>query len=309
MKRIVGIGASVYDTLVTLPCYPPEDTKLRALAVKPCGGGPCATGLTAAAKLGAPAAYLGQAADDAAGRFLLGDFRRFGVSTELVSVVPGCRSFSSFIWLSEETGSRTCVFDKGDLPPLTLTAAQKDAVRGAALLLLDGNELDAAVEAARLARENGVPVLLDAGGLYEGIDRLLPLADLLIPSEEFALAVTGAADAEQAAALLWERYAPRAVAVTCGKEGGVLCENGSTERYPSFPVRTADSNGAGDVFHGAFAFAAVRGMSPRQACRFASAVSAVKCTRVGAREGSPALAEVTAFLKERGIDESQEKLE
>ena len=52
MRDIVGIGAAVFDTLITLPQYPTEDTKLRAEGTKSVGGGPAATGIVAAAKLG-----------------------------------------------------------------------------------------------------------------------------------------------------------------------------------------------------------------------------------------------------------------
>ena len=52
MSKIVGIGACVFDTLYNIPSYPKEDTKLRATASKTAGGGPVATGLVAAQKLG-----------------------------------------------------------------------------------------------------------------------------------------------------------------------------------------------------------------------------------------------------------------
>ena len=45
------------------------------------------------------------------------------------------------------------------------------------------------------------------------------------------------------------------------------------------------------------------------ACIFSSAVSALKCTKVGARDGVPKLNEVIDFLKERGFNEFKEKLE
>ena len=51
-KLITGIGANVYDTLIMLPEYPTEDTKMKADAISSVGGGPTATGLVAAAKLG-----------------------------------------------------------------------------------------------------------------------------------------------------------------------------------------------------------------------------------------------------------------
>ena len=63
MSSIVGIGANVYDTLITLPTYPDEDTKMRAESVVVSGGGPCATGLVAASKLGGDSAYIGCLSD------------------------------------------------------------------------------------------------------------------------------------------------------------------------------------------------------------------------------------------------------
>ena len=44
MSKVVGIGACVMDTLITLPCFPKEDTKLRAVSTKNAGGGPVGTG-------------------------------------------------------------------------------------------------------------------------------------------------------------------------------------------------------------------------------------------------------------------------
>ena len=37
MNRITGIGACVYDTLIRVPHYPEEDTKLRAWDVVSAG--------------------------------------------------------------------------------------------------------------------------------------------------------------------------------------------------------------------------------------------------------------------------------
>ena len=59
MAKIVGIGANVFDTLYNIPTYPTEDTKVRATASKTAGGGPVATGLVAASKLGEDTAYIG----------------------------------------------------------------------------------------------------------------------------------------------------------------------------------------------------------------------------------------------------------
>ena len=80
-------------------------------------------------------------------------------------------------------------------------------------------------------------------------------------------------------------------------------------RYPSFKVNAVDSNGAGDVFHGAFAAATVKGYSPYNSCIFASAVSALKCTKVGARDGVPGYEETLKFLEENGHYEFEKNLD
>lgn len=303
MNKIVGVGANVYDTLITVPFYPTEDTKLRATKVKECGGGPCATGLVAASKLGATAAYVGALAKDSGGEFLLADMARFGMTTEYTDMVEGKSSFASYVVLSEKSTSRTCVFNKDNLPDFVLDEKKQQAIRDAEILMVDGNELENAIAAAKLARESGTKVLYDAGGLYEGIERLLPYADVLIPSEEFSLAHTGKATAEEAAKALYEMYSPEIVVITQGVKGGILYDGKTVTEYPSFPVEVVDSNGAGDVFHGAFAFALTQKYSPYQCCIFSSAVSALKCTKLGARDGVPNFTQTVEFLKERGFDE------
>lgn len=302
MKKIVGIGACVMDTLVTLPCFPEEDTKLRANNTKNAGGGPVGTGLVAVSKLGENAEFLGVLSDDNGGKFLISDFEKYGVGTKNIEVIPGFQSFTSVVWLNEEKGTRTCVFDKGNLPELTLNDSQIDAIKNADLLMVDGNELSAAVEAAKIANEHGTKVLYDAGGLYEGVEKLLKYTDILIPSLEFSLAHTGCDNAESAAKKLYELYNPEVVVITCGNKGGILFDGNDIINYPIYPAEVVDSNGAGDVFHGAFAAGVVKGYSYEKCCHFASAVSGIKCMGIGARESAPDFETVKKYMKEYGYE-------
>lgn len=300
--KIVGIGACVMDTLVTVPNYPKEDTKLRAISSKVAGGGPTATGLVAAQKLGEHTAYIGVLSDDNGGTFLQGDFEKYGVCTDYVDVKSGYRSFASTIWLAKDTATRTCVFDKGSLPPLQLNERQKQAIADSQILMVDGNEMDAAEKGCIVAKENQTKVLYDCGGLYEGVERLLKWTDVMIPSEEFALGHTGCECVEEAATRLYELYHPEIVVITSGKEGGIIYDGIECKKYPAFLVDAVDTNGSGDVFHGAFAAAMVKGYSYEQCCLFASATSAIKCTGIGARESVPNEETVLEFLKNRGIE-------
>ena len=302
MNKIVGIGACVFDTLYNIPTYPKEDTKMRATSSKAAGGGPAATGLVAAQKLGEQTAFIGVLSDDSGGAFLKKDFEKYGVDTSFVEVKSGYRSFASVLWLTADTAARTCVFDKGDLPALELDEAQKAAIRNAEILMVDGNEMDAAVEAAKIARASGTKVLYDCGGLYAGVERLLALTDIMIPSEEFSLGHTGASTAEDAAKILFEKYAPEVVVVTQGKKGGIIYDGKEIKSYPAFAVNALDTNGSGDVFHGAFAAAVCKGFDYEKCCLFSSAVSAIKCMGIGARESVPTFEETQKFIKEKGYE-------
>ncbi len=300
--NITGIGANVFDTLYNIDTFPKEDTKKRASSSKTAGGGPVATGLVAAAKLGEKVAFIGNISDDSAGQFLKEDFEKYGVCTSLIEVKKGYRSFASVLWLCDDTKTRTCVFDKGNLPPLVLNDDMKKAVAQSKLLMVDGNELEAAIEGAKIARENGTMVLYDCGGLYDGVERLLALTDIMIPSEEFSLGITGCDDVKDAAKVLFEKYSPKVLVITQGKKGGIMYDGEGFYEYPIYPADVVDSNGSGDVFHGAFAFAVCKGYDYKKCCHFSSAVSAVKCMGVGARESTPDFETVKNYLKENGYE-------
>ena len=296
MARVVGIGASVFDILMTADAFPKEDTKLQGKETKIQCGGPCATALVAMSKLGEPVCHMGTVGDDMYGSFILSELKRFGVGVDGVAVMPGS-SFHSFVLLNTSNSSRTCIFNRGKAAKPTKENVDLEVLKQAEFLHLDGNQLECAIYAAEKAHEYGVTVSLDAGGVYPGIEQLLPLVDVLIPSEEFSLKITSCATAVEAAKVLQETYNPKVLVITQGSKGGFIWENGKAVRYPVFPVKAIDSNGAGDTFHGAFVAGQLKGMSVYESCAFASATSALKCTRFGAQEGIPGYEEVLEFMK------------
>ncbi|MDD3335957.1 MAG: PfkB family carbohydrate kinase [Eubacteriales bacterium] len=299
--EVIGIGSSVYDTLMVVDGFPTEDTKMQGIETKVQGGGPCATALVAAAKLGVSTAYMGTIGDDPFGRYMLDDFKAWGVDVTGVRRVPDAISFHSVVLLNRQNGSRTCIWNKGTVEQPTIGDLNEAALTHAKVLHLDGHMTEAAIYAAKLCRNHGVKISYDAGGLYPGVKGLLPYVDYMIPSEEYALKLTQAATAEEAAQKIYHEYHPELVVLTQGVKGGIILDEQGMRRYDSYPVKVADSNGCGDTFHGAFVAARVKGMSVDQACCYASAAAAVKCTRLGARCAIPADHECRSFLRERGI--------
>lgn len=298
MKRVIGIGAAVLDTLIEMDSYPREDIKVRASRVFSSGGGPVSNALVCLAKLGCDASYLGLLSDDEAGHRLADEFKKFGVDNSQIRFVPDANAFTSYIILSKNSGSRTCLFDKGSVPddPKGLNF---DSIRYADILHLDGNSLEIAKEGIKIAKGHGVKVSLDAGSVYPHIQDILPDIDILIPSEEFALKITGKESVEEAIRALEDAYRPEVLVVTQGAKGGAFLDGDEIKHYDSFKVDCVDSNGAGDTFHGAFLAAYLDGQSVSECARFASAVSALKCTKAGTRTALPSKEETLEFIKSR----------
>lgn len=282
MKKVVGFGACVLDTLIYCSSYPTEDTKQKAEGIALSGGGPVGNALVVMSKLGVSAEVIGGFGADKAGAYLLEDFKKHSVAVDHATVVENATSFTSYIFLSAETASRTCVFDRGSVPddPALLRLCALD---NADVLHVDGNYLECAISASKYAKEKGVKVSLDAGGLYKGIERLLPYVDILIPSAEFALGLTGETDISAAMKALHEAYHPEVLVVTDGSNGGYYWEDGKTVHYDSVKVKAQDTNGAGDTFHGAFLSAYCDGKTVAECCAFASKIAAYKCMHKGLR--------------------------
>ena len=297
MTEVIGIGAVVYDVLMKADSFPKEDTKLIAKEIKTQCGGPEATALVAMSKLGVKAEHFGTLGNDAYGRYVLSELNRYGVKTDKARLVEGASSFFSLVLLNMSNTSRTCLVDRGNAPMPTEADLDVETLKNAKYLHVDGNQLEFAILAAKKAREYGVKVSYDAGGTYKDVEALLPWVDVLIPSEEYALKMSGCTDAVEAAKALYAKYRPETLIVTQGSRGGFLLENGRERRYPVYPVEAIDSNGAGDTFHGAFVAARVKGLTVYEAACFASATSALKCTRFGAQEGIPRWDEVETFMK------------
>ena len=65
----------------------------------------------------------------------------------------------------------------------------------------------------------------------------------------------------------------------------------------AFKVKTLDTLGAGDVFHGVFALCLAEGKTEEQSIYFSSAAAAIHCSRTGGRKSIPDRQEINNFLK------------
>ena len=299
----IGVGFVSNDHLAILP-FIPMDTKVRMLEHRILGGGPAGNSTAGAAALGMSAAFVGTVGDDADGRMILDTFARQNVDTSMVKVRKGASSAIAYLWIEEKTGNRSCAWTREGLTELEADAIDAAAIRAAKILHVDGHNPKAAIAAAKVAKEAGVLVCYDAGTHRDGMEELLPLADLLICSEEFILKLTGLKDAEEAVRQVWVKYRPKVCGATMGVRGSMCFDGRDFVKCPAFAVeKVVDTTGCGDLFHTGFEIRYLETHDLLECQRFGAAVSALKCRGLSGRPPSaPTRAEVEDFLSLRFKD-------
>jgi sugar/nucleoside kinase (ribokinase family) len=293
---IVGLGMAVLDLVSALPRWPEPDEKMNVGEFVFEGGGQVATALAAASRMGAGTAIIGIIGDDFFGNMIREGLKADGVDlTNLVSD-PGTRSPFSVCLSDQETGKRTILFTEKVGRGLVISDVPRALIETCRFLHLDGNFTTCAIKAARWAREAGVKIMLDAEKNRPGMDFLLKHVDYVIASERFCREMTSYPDVRDGIRLLAEKVSGFC-GVTLGERGFLGVENGEIFKVPAFPVETVDTLGAGDVFHGAFLVALLRGWENRKAARFASAAAALTCRALGGRKGIPTFEEAQTFME------------
>ena len=315
---VLGLGLACLDYLFLAP-WAERGHYARVRDHVVCGGGLIGTAAAAAARLGARAEIWTWVGDDDEGGQVIAGLRAEGVDTTGVEVVPGARTPVSFVHVEEGTGERT-IFHR---PRLELPSDRADAVADRSLscdvLLVDATWPEASKLAARRAREVGIPVVGDFRPEGPGAE-LASLVTHLIVSHACGERLAPDGSWEERLRRLAD-FGPELAAITSGAEGCYYLEATAVERkgphappssrpihpgpdlggpgirhQPAFSVPVVDTTGAGDVFHGAFAYALARGWPSGESIAFASAAAALSCCSLGGRAGLPDLADTCRLL-------------
>jgi ribokinase len=294
---VTGIGQCSWDYLSVVRSYPEPDTKEEVLGLEEQGGGPVATALVALGRLGVGCRFFGVTGDDAEGRKIRQSLIDDGVETGGIVIRENARSQVAFIVIEKEGGRRTIFWQRPSGEPLRPKELEEEFLKGSRFLLLDGLMKDASLHAAGRARSLGVPVMLDAGRVREGMLDIARLSDYVVASSEFARELGYKDDPED----FFEKtkdLVPGVFTVTLGERGSVTCAGGEVITVPAFRVEAVDTTGAGDVFHGGYIYGLLQGWELRKTIRFASAMAALKCRNIGGRAGIPTLEEALRLMEE-----------
>lgn len=295
--EVIGLGLNTVDFLLRVPSGVDLGHDVEVVEYDKQGGGMTATALVTLARLGAKTAAMTAIGDDEFGDFVMKIFRHEGVDVSHVVREVGEQTSVVFVLVDTKTGERSFLEYAGVARRTHITGFDLDFIKECDILHIDGYFFRDSLKAAKLARREGIQVSLDMSP-QPGVRELIENVNILIPSEALALTYTGEKNPKKACRKLLS-LGPDIVAITLGKRGVVCMSREEEIERESFKVQVRDTTGAGDVFHGAFVFGALRGWPLSRTVEFASAVAAIKCTKLGGQKGIPLLDEALGFLEKK----------
>ena len=287
---IYGIGAALVDTevevsdkfladaeidkgVMTLVDEPRQRQLLQALSsedltlVKKCGGSVC-NSVVAASSLGAKAFFSGKVADDADGELYVSDLNKAGVDFHSAGQDPG--TTGKCLVMVTEDAERTMNTFLGSSETLSAKEIDQEALKNSEWFYVEGylvpdeERTKATREAVEYAKEHGVkiaislsdPFVVDVFG-----DALRDVmgsgVDLVFCNKDEALSFTGSTDLDSAIEKL--KLITKSFAITDGAKGAITFDGEAVFRSEGVPAKAIDTNGAGDMFAGAFLYAITSG--------------------------------------------------
>ena len=303
-KKIVVVGSSNTDMVVQCPHLPkPGETVLGSdFAMN--FGGKGANQAVAAAKLGGNVSFIAKLGDDVFGKQTLDMFKNVGIDTQNVTISNEHPSGVALINVDDNAENSISVAPGANaaLLPADIDRA-KDVIASAHVLLVQlETPVETIMHAAKMAKENGVTVVLNPAPAPKKPlpNELLNNVDIIIPNKTEAEIISGVEitdyESEMKAILEIDRKGVSTTIVTLGSKGAILCEKGDCREIPSVKVKAVDTTAAGDTFCGAFCVALTEGMTLAEAVVFGNKAAAISVTRHGAQKSIPTREEVDRIV-------------
>ncbi len=266
-------------------------------------GGKGGNQAVAAARLGGEVRMVGCLGADAHGVMYRDVLKGEGLDVSRVKMMENETSGVALIEVDDAGENRIAIVPGANarLDAAMAREAAEVIARSRCLLLQLETPMDGVLEAAGIARENGVTVILDPAPAQPVPDELLALCDYVTPNETELAALTGlSVDAEEEAVAACRRLTARGAGAVINKRGPrgcLLVTADEVHPSPGFEVKAVDTTAAGDTFNAGFASGLDRGWRVDEALRLANAAAAISVTGLGAQAAMPPFVKALKLMK------------
>lgn len=257
-------------------------------------GGSAANTMIAVSQFGGKSFYSCKVARDEVGEFYFKDLMENGVDTNLSQTNLEAGITGKCIVLITPDADRTMNTFLGITQNFSTKELVEDHIKNSNYLYMEGYLVasptgkEAAIQARRIAEGHGVKTAITFSDVnmvhyfYDGLVEMIGSGvDLLFCNESEALAFTKTKTVQEAAKEI-KKLAKR-FAITLGPKGAFLFDGDKDIYVVTTPVEAVDTNGAGDLFAGAFLYAVNAGFSYAEAAKLGCMASSQLVTQFGAR--------------------------
>ncbi len=287
MKKVLCVGQVAYDVTLLVEEYPIENKKMRMKQRVECAGGSAFNSAYLLASWQVDTTFLGTIGND----FYGSQIRKEAEEIHLPCYFHQLDSFTttSYIIANVSNGSRTILTHKN--PDAFYRA--KEPKEEYDMLVLDSNELEFSLR--MLEKYPNAISVLDAGKMCDEVLTLGLKVDYFVCSKDFAekfthLSLNTLENCKRAYEQIQSHFS-NTVVITL-EEKGSFTKLADYVLVPSILVKPVDSTGAGDIYHGAFAYFILQGYPLLKAMRYANVAGALSVEHVGSKASQPSLQEV-----------------
>ena len=267
--------------------------QLDAFEGKKASGGSAANTLIAVSSMGGSSYYSCKVADDDLGHFYLNDLSAADVDCNMDGKHKGGITGKCLVMITPDA-ERTMHTFLGVSSELSPYEINEDAIKSSSYCYLEGylttsdTGKAANIAAREIAEANNVKTALTFSDPFvvqffrDGFTETIGDGiDLLFCNEAEALSYTQKETVEEAAEII--KTFAKTFAITLGSKGAAVYDGSTMIDIGAHSVTAVDSNGAGDLFAGAFMYGLTHGMSYEESGKIASKASSIIVSQFGPR--------------------------
>ena len=290
---VYGLGSIVADILMLS-----DDIKLNTKNLvniqKIQIGGVIPSALMALSKLGIKSSFVSVIGQDPLGEILISMLVKEEIKVNSVIKRKESQTPIACVIVDKKTGARTSFYSTGEYSNIMISDIDNKLHEEIELLILDGHNIELAENMIESTRSKGMKILLDLGSPKKDLDRLIRKSDVIIVPQLYWKTVWPENLPNEIIKELVKK-GPEIIVLTMDEKGSLIANREEIFLQAAFPVKVVDTNGAGDIFFGAFAYGLLKKWDIKKIANFSSAAAAISCTKVG--KEYPTLSEVQMFLQ------------
>lgn len=274
------------------------------------GGGSAGNTAVAISQFGGKSFYSCLVANDDLGKFFLNDLATNGVATNLKAENCPEGLTGRCLVMTSPDAERTMNTFLGVSSFLSPENLDAQAIHNSTYVYLEGylvaspKGLEAMKEAKRIAEQNRIATALTFSDpsmvkyFPKQMEEIVGASvDLLFCNEEEAMIFTGTNSVSEARESL--KKIAKKFAITLGANGALIFDGDTFIQIEPYKVTAVDSNGAGDMFSGAFLYAITHGHSYAEAGKLASLASSHVVAQWGPRLQKDKMTKILTELSSR----------